>query len=94
MLKPLSVAPLTPEDWAILVDHRGDAERAYAMGWRLAHSRDSDRRDADLMQRAQGCRSYTFPVDMPPLVLIGWSGAIDCGGALAEWKTLNITYFA
>ncbi len=93
-MKPLSVAPLTPEDWAILVDHRGDAERAYAMGWRLAHSRDSDRRDAALMFEAQRCRSYIFPVDLPPLRLIGLNGTIDCGGALECYKPLNISYFA
>jgi hypothetical protein len=53
-----------------------------------------DRRDADLMFEAQRLRSYTFPVDLPPLVLIGSSGHIDCGGALEWVKALNITYFA
>lgn len=55
---------------------------------------ESDRRDADLMFEAQRCRSYTFPVELPPLVCIGSSGTIDCGGALPDWHTLNITYFA
>lgn len=96
-MKPrLEVAPLTDEDFAIVVDHGGDARRAYFLGTLLAHTRGSDRRDADLMFWCQRYRSYTFPVDLPPLT---WSWfrygtPIDCGGALAEWKTLNITYFA
>lgn len=48
-MKPLPVAPLTDEDWAILVSHRGDFRRAYLMGWLLGHGRESDRRDAELI---------------------------------------------
>lgn len=48
-MKALTAAPLTDEDWAILVDHHGDALHAYLLGWRLKISRESDRRDADLM---------------------------------------------
>jgi hypothetical protein len=53
-----------------------------------------DRADAYLMFRCQRSRSYTFPVDLPAIGFIGSIGWIDCGGALAQWKTLNITHFA
>jgi hypothetical protein len=53
-MKPLPSAPLTDEDWTILVNHRGDFRRAYLMGWLLGHGRESDRRDAALMLWAQG----------------------------------------
>ncbi len=40
---------MTDEDWAIWCDHRGDARRGYVLGWHLAHGRDADRRDAEVM---------------------------------------------
>lgn len=90
-MKPLPSAPLTEEDFWIW-------QRFHARGWvdrHLGHrSFASDASDAGLMFEAQRARSYTFPVDMPPLVFIGTGGDLDCGGALAEWKTLNITHFA
>jgi hypothetical protein len=52
-VKPLPAAPLTEEDLAIWVNYRGEARRAYGMGWYLPRSRESDRRDADLMLQAQ-----------------------------------------
>lgn len=48
-MKALPAAPLTDEDWAILVNHHGNALQAYPLGLRLEISRESDRRDADLM---------------------------------------------
>lgn len=54
MTPRLEVAPLTDEDFAIVVDHRGDAYRAYFMGTRLAHSRGQDRIDAALMWSMMG----------------------------------------
>jgi hypothetical protein len=56
----------------------------------------ADRWDADLMFSAQRYRSYTFPVELPPVKVLshnGWSWIV-CGGALEHWKTLNLGYFA
>ena len=66
-----------------------------SMHW-YAKDLASDRRDADLMFSAQRSRSYTFPVDMPPLELLSASGRdwIASGGALEQWKTLNLDHFA
>lgn len=44
-----------------------------------------DSRDAELMLQAQRARYRTFPVDMPPLSMIGGGmvyADIACGGAL------------
>jgi hypothetical protein len=98
-MKPRPPATLTEEDrviWRRMLFVIGDGDHwcgadflnSYAM------ARAHDRRDADLMFWAQRSRSYTFPVDLPPLMYIGLRDPIDCGGALAEWKTLNISYFA
>lgn len=96
VMKPLPPAQPTLEDivmWTLVVGRfairNGGHYTNFWRDWRLA-----DRRDADLMFWAQRQRSYTFPVDLAPLVMLGLSGWIDCGGALAEWKTLNISYFA
>jgi hypothetical protein len=57
---------------------------------------EADRRDASLMFAAQRCRSYTFPVALPPLRCPSQRGDfwIACGGALGQWRPLNISYFA
>jgi hypothetical protein len=91
----MNSAPLTQEDQKILSDwsnrYIGD------FWWKLPIiARHADRRDADLMFECQRYRSYTFPVHLPPLC---WPSSyrrelLACGGALEEWKTLNINYFA
>ncbi len=54
-----------------------------------------DRRDAELMFEGQRIRSYTFPVDLPPIAwMLAGGPVVDLGGALQEWRTLNISYFA
>jgi hypothetical protein len=98
-MKPrLEAAPLTEEDswiWHI-VSVRFDCD---GPGFRFTSlwtpALNGDRRDAELMFLAQRARSYTFPVDLPPLYLLDDDGSeVPCGGPLEEWHTLNITYFA
>lgn len=98
-MKPrLESAPYTYEDWDIM----RKASRRWVFGKHPGHGIahiyvPADRRDADLMFFAQRIRSYTFPVALPPLwvpSLDGPQGSMLCGGALAEWRTLNLGHFA
>ena len=96
-MKPrLEPAPYTDEDRDIWVCV--GLWPAFALNDKLElASAIGDRRDADLMFFAQHIRSCTFPVALPPL----WVPSLDgpqrsmlCGGALAEWRTLNLGHFA
>ena len=91
-------ALLTDEDieaWALVLGRFAMLSQSLR-GNLLSNARRADTRDGDLMFWCQRYRSYTFPVDLPPLAWSPWEpdARIDCGGALHEWKTLNITYFA
>jgi hypothetical protein len=96
-MKPrLNRAPLTEEDrniwlWVAYRFYLRHGSKFLATTFYTGYGE----RDAELMFQAQRARSYTFPVCLPPLELLSSSlEVLPWGGALDEWKTLNITYCA
>jgi hypothetical protein len=78
-MKPLPAAPLTIEDHNIWCRVTWDGH----LRMLHEHSTHLDRRDAGLMYQAQLARYQMFPVDMPPLSMIGPNGvSLACGGAI------------
>lgn len=86
-MKPrLMPVSLTNEDLLIFLNHRGDAYRAYRMGWSYGLSRAQDRRDADLMLQLTDLGAIGAYANVR--IMQAWWGQDGFGftGGLIEWR--------